>query len=63
MNANVGLTDKIIRLVLALALFSLYFFLQGDLKWLAALGFVPLVTGLVNWCPIYTLLGVNTCRR
>jgi hypothetical protein len=63
MNANVGLVDKIIRLVLALALFSLYFVLQGDQKWLAVLGFVPLVTGLVNWCPIYTLLGVNTCRR
>lgn len=63
MNANVGTIDKLVRLIIALALFSLYFFLQDDLKWLGLLGIVPLATGLVNWCPLYTLFGVNTCRR
>lgn len=63
MNSNVGGADKIIRLVLALVLFSLFFFLEGGLKWLALLGFVPLVTGLAKWCPIYTVLGINTCKR
>lgn len=63
MNANVGTIDKLVRLIMALALFSLFFFLQDDLKWLGLLGIVPLATGLVNWCPLYTLFGVNTCRR
>lgn len=63
MNANVGKIDKRVRLVLALVLFSLFFVLQGDLKWLGLLGMVPLATGLVSWCPLYMLFGVNTCRR
>ena len=63
MNANVGNTDKIVRLVLALALFSLFFLLPGNEKWLGALGIVPLVTGLVNWCPLYMLFGINTCSK
>ncbi|WP_136415492.1 MULTISPECIES: DUF2892 domain-containing protein [Oxalobacteraceae] len=63
MNANVGKADKTIRLVLAVALFSLFFFLQGDAKWFGLLGFVPLLTALMGWCPLYTLLGINTCKR
>jgi hypothetical protein len=63
MNANVGSLDKIIRLVMALALFSLFFFLPEGQKWFGLAGFVPLLTGLINWCPLYTVFGINTCRR
>ncbi len=63
MNANVGKIDKMVRLVLALVLFSLFFVLQGDAKWLGLLGLVPLATGLASWCPLYTLFGMNTCKR
>ena len=63
MNANVGKIDKAVRLLLAVALFSLFFLLQGDSKWFGLLGFVPLLTGLISWCPLYTLAGVNTCKR
>jgi cadmium resistance protein CadD (predicted permease) len=63
MNANVGKIDKVVRLVLALVLFSLFFILQSDAKWLGLLGLVPLATGLVSWCPLYTLFGMNTCKR
>ncbi len=63
MNPNVGKADKAVRLVLALVLFSLFFILQGDARWWGLLGFVPLVTGLMNWCPLYTLFGINTCKR
>lgn len=63
MNANVGKIDKAVRLLLAVVLFSLFFFLQGDSKWFGLLGFVPLLTGLISWCPLYTLVGVNTCKR
>jgi len=57
---NVGNTDKIIRIILALILFCLFFVLQGNLRFIALLGFVPLVTALVGFCPIYSLLGINT---
>ncbi|HEY0847001.1 MAG TPA: DUF2892 domain-containing protein [Noviherbaspirillum sp.] len=63
MKSNVGSVDKIIRLVMALALFSLFFILPGDQKWFGVIGFVPLLTGLLNWCPLYTIFGLNTCRR
>lgn len=63
MNANVGSIDKVVRLILALALFSLYFILPGDGKWFALVGFVPLLTGLVSWCPLYTIFGITTCRK
>jgi hypothetical protein len=63
MKANVGSVDKIIRLVLALALFSLFFMLPGNQKWFGLAGFVPLLTGLVNWCPLYMVFGMNTCKK
>lgn len=63
MNTNVGSVDKIVRLVMALVLFSLFFVLPGDQKWFGLVGFVPLLTGLMNWCPLYTMFGINTCKR
>ena len=61
MKHNVGSTDKMIRLVMAVALFSLFFVLQGPMKWLGLIGIVPLATGLLGTCPIYTILGMSTC--
>lgn len=61
MNANIGSADKIIRLVMALALFSLFFILPGDQKWFGLAGLVPLLTGLMGWCPLYKVFGINTC--
>ncbi|MCK6559764.1 DUF2892 domain-containing protein [candidate division KSB1 bacterium] len=61
MKANVGSLDKTVRLILALVLFSLYFVLEGNLRFLALVGFIPLLTGLVSWCPLYALFGLSTC--
>lgn len=63
MKANVGTLDRVIRLLLAVALFSLFFVLPGEQRWFGLIGFVPLVTGFVQWCPLYTLFGVRTCGR
>jgi len=62
MKANVGSTDRGLRIVASLLIFSLYFFLGEDVRWLALIGLVPLITGLARWCPLYTLLGIRTCR-
>lgn len=61
MKKNVGKLDKVIRVVLAMLLFSMFFFLEGDSKFLAIAGVVPLVTGLFSFCPLYRIFGFSTC--
>lgn len=63
MKANIGTLDRTIRLLLAIGLFSLFFILPGAQKWFGLIGFVPLLTGLIQWCPLYTLFGIRTCNR
>lgn len=60
MKKNVGSLDKVIRLVLALGLFSLFFIFEGNARFLALFGFVPLLTGFMNFCPLYTVFGCST---
>lgn len=61
MNANVGGIDRGLRIVAGVALLSLVYLLEGPARWWGLVGLVPLFTGLVRWCPAYTLLGVDTC--
>jgi Protein of unknown function (DUF2892) len=61
MYINVGGVDKVIRIMLGVGMLSLFFLLQGDARWLYLVGVVPLATGLVGYCPLYSLLGLNTC--
>jgi DUF2892 family protein len=59
MKANVGGVDKILRIAAGLALIG--WAVAGGPVW-AWIGVVPLATGLMGWCPAYTLLGMNTCQ-
>lgn len=59
MKANVGTIDRILRVVVGLALVGMA--AAGVVGWWGWLGLVPLATGLVGWCPPYALLGFNTC--
>jgi len=61
MKANVGSVDKTIRIVIALVLFSLFFILEGNLRYIALVGLIPLLTAFMSWCPLYTLFGLSTC--
>jgi hypothetical protein len=56
---NEGAADRAIRVLLGIAILSLYFF-GPESPW-ALLGLVPLLTGLIGSCPLYSLLGINTC--
>ncbi len=58
---NVGGIDKVIRIIAGLALISLVF--VGPKTALGWVGLVPLLTGLFNFCPLYTLIGLNTCKK
>lgn len=60
MNANVGRIDKWIRIALGLGLIA--WAASGGPAW-AWIGVVPLATGLFKFCPLYRVLGINTCGR
>lgn len=59
MKANVGGIDRVLRVVAGLALIAWVLLANGPV-W-AWIGVVPLVTGLVNFCPAYAILGISTC--
>lgn len=61
MTRNEGQIDRALRIVAGIAILSLYF-VGPQTPW-ALLGLVPLITGLVGMCPVYSLLGINTCPR
>ena len=59
MAANVGGIDKILRIVVGAGLIGAT--AAGLLPVWGYIGIVPLATGLMGWCPAYTLLGIKTC--
>ena len=59
MKANVGGIDRILRIVIGLALIGLA--VTGAVGIWGWIGIVPLLTGLVRWCPVYPLLGISSC--
>lgn len=59
MKLNEGAVDRILRVLVGVAVLSLVF-IGPKTPW-AWLGVVPLLTGLIGFCPLYAILGVNTC--
>ena len=60
MAANIGTPDKILRIVIGLILIALVF-VGPQTPW-GWVGIIPLGTALINFCPLYALLGVRTRR-
>lgn len=59
MKLNVGGIDRILRIVVGLALIGAT--LAGMIGVWGWIGVVPLLTGIFKFCPAYSLLGMNTC--
>ena len=57
MNKNIGTTDRVIRIIAGIALISLFFILQGPLRWISLAGVVLVATAIINFCPIYRIIG------
>lgn len=57
---NAGTIDRALRIIVGLVLISLVFI--GPMTPWGWVGIVPLVTGLIGWCPAYTLFGIKTCK-
>jgi nitric oxide reductase large subunit len=59
---NVGGIDRIIRIVVGLALIAGYFLNpDASLRWLYLVGIIPLATGVLGTCGLYSLIGISTC--
>lgn len=59
MKTNEGSLDRSLRVLAGLVLIALT--LNGSIGVWGWLGLVPLATGAIGWCPLYTLLGWNSC--
>jgi hypothetical protein len=58
-RSNEGSTDRLLRVLVGLALIAIVF-VGPKTQW-GWLGLIPLITGLVGFCPLYRLIGINTC--
>lgn len=59
MNCNVGGVDRMLRIIAGLVILALG--AVGPLGWWGLIGLVPLATGLMRYCPAYSILGIRTC--
>jgi hypothetical protein len=59
MKVNEGVIDRSLRVIAGLVLIGLA--ATGTVGTWAYIGIVPLLTGAIGMCPLYSLLGINTC--
>ncbi len=61
MKRNAGKLDSTIRIILGIIILSLIF--VGPKSLWGLVGLVPLLTGIFGNCPLYSILGINTCGK
>ncbi len=59
MKTNVGGFDKKFRILVGIVIIAAGFYFKS---WLGAIGLVPLLTGLIGWCPLYIPFGISTSK-
>lgn len=63
MTRNLGIADRLVRIVIAAILLGLYGALQPPWRYLTLFGLIPLGTALTGNCPLYSRLGISTLRK
>ncbi|MGB2685597.1 MAG: DUF2892 domain-containing protein [Olleya sp.] len=66
MKKNMGALDKSLRVLVAVLIALLYYLnvITGTLAYvLMGIAIIFLITSFINFCPLYTVLGINTCKR
>jgi hypothetical protein len=63
LTRNIGGTDQSIRLLVGIALLSIITIFEDGWQWIGLIGFVPFLTALFRWCPLYHVLGMDTCEK
>jgi hypothetical protein len=61
MKKNIHPAERVIRIIVGLLIASLAFW--GPQNYWFLLGLIPVITGLVGWCPPYQMLGISTCPK
>ena len=61
MKVNESAMERVVRVLAGLIILSLVF--VGPQSWWGLIGLVPLVTGLAGNCPVYSILGISTCKK
>lgn len=61
MKKNIGGVERFIRVLVGIGIMSLAF-VGPKTPW-AYLGIVPVLTGLIGWCPPYAIMGISTCKK
>lgn len=65
MSTNEGGIDRVLRIIVGLGLIAVALGLVPGVApytW-AWIGVVPLLTGLIGWCPAYSIFGISTCAK
>ena len=60
MQLNVGKPERVIRVIVGLGIIGAGVYYQS---WWGAIGLVPVLTGILGWCPPYQLLGISTNKK
>lgn len=60
-KTNVGTIDRALRIALGVVLLAMVF--VGPRTGWGWIGLIPLATGFMRTCPLYSLFGINTCAR
>ena len=60
MKKNVGGIDRIVRIVLGIVIIAVGLFTQS---WWGLVGLVPLLTAGMSFCPLYSVIGVSSCKK
>jgi DUF2892 family protein len=64
MTANVGMIDRVIRIVIGILLIAFALrlgFPETGWNWIGWIGVIPILTAIFGYCPAYSLIGLSTC--
>lgn len=60
MKSNVGKTDKTVRIILGIIIAALGYYYH---TWWGLVALIPILTAFMGFCPLYKIVGINTCPR
>jgi predicted RND superfamily exporter protein len=59
-SRNVGNADRVVRILMGIAIIVIGIVIHS---WWGLLGLLPIATGVIRFCGLYPLLGINTCAK
>ncbi|MCS7064787.1 MAG: DUF2892 domain-containing protein [Fimbriimonadales bacterium] len=58
MTCNIGRVEQAIRILIGIAILAAGWYYQS---WWGLIGLIPLLTGIVRFCPLWRVLGISSC--